>query len=101
MDIKYISLYLLRQFNKQKSMRLKFLIAFLFIGFYALNLSAQNISTEDLSQIKVSQLSDNQILEISKRFESSGISEDQAIQLLQERGMDPTEAEALKQRMAE
>ena len=94
-------MFLLRQFNKQKSMRLKFLIAFLFIGFYALNLSAQNISTEDLSKIKVSQLSDNQVLEISKRFESSGISEDQAIQLLQERGMDPTEADALKERMAE
>lgn len=101
MDIKYISLSQLRQFNKQKSMRLKLLIAFLFIGFYALNLSAQTISTGDLSQIKVSQLSDNQILEISKRFESSGISEDQAIQLLQERGMDLAEAEALKQRMAE
>lgn len=82
-------------------MRLKFLIIFLFIGFYALNLSAQNISTEDLSKIKVSQLSDNQVLEISKRFESSGISEDQAIQLLQERGMDPAEAELLKQKMAE
>ncbi len=82
-------------------MRLKFLIAFLFIGFYALNLSAQNISTEDLSKIKVSQLSDSQILEISKRFESSGVSEEQAIQLLQQRGMDPVEAELLKQKIAE
>jgi protein involved in polysaccharide export with SLBB domain len=101
MYIKYISLRQLRQLNKQKPMRLKFLIAFLFIGFYAFNLSAQNISTEDLSKIKVSQLSDNQILEISKRFEASGMSEDQAIQLLQERGMDPTEATLLKEKMAE
>lgn len=83
-------------------MRLKLLIALILFSFTpVLGIYAQTISTQDLSKIRVSQLSDEQILEIAKRFEDSGISEEQGIMLLQERGMDANEAELLKQRMSE
>lgn len=61
----------------------------------------QSISIQDLSQIRVAELSDKQIIEISDKFENSGLSEDQALLLIQERGMPREEAELLKRRMSE
>lgn len=64
-------------------------------------LSAQTISTDNLSKVRVEQLSDAQILEISKRFEASGISEAEAIKILVAKGMDPAEVDKYKERLAE
>ncbi|RZJ99249.1 MAG: capsule biosynthesis protein, partial [Flavobacterium sp.] len=59
------------------------------------------ISTDNLSKVRVEQLSDAQILEISKRFEASGISEAEAIKILVAKGMDPAEVDKYKERLAE
>lgn len=84
-------------------MRLKniFCALILFAVLPLAKLSAQTISTDNLSKVKVEQLSDAQILEISKRFESSGISEAEAIKILVARGMDPAEVDKYKERLAE
>ncbi|RNL56919.1 SLBB domain-containing protein [Pedobacter jejuensis] len=82
-------------------MRFKYIFCALLFGFSLLftNLSAQTISTDNLSKVKVEQLSDAQILEISKRFEASGISEADAIKLLTAKGMDPAEVDKYKERL--
>ncbi|MFC4213099.1 SLBB domain-containing protein [Pedobacter lithocola] len=82
-------------------MRFKYIFCALLFGFSLLftNLSAQTISTDNLSKVKVEQLSDAQILEISKRFEESGISEADAIKLLTAKGMDPAEVDKYKERL--
>ncbi|WP_316763018.1 SLBB domain-containing protein [Pedobacter aquatilis] len=83
-------------------MRFKFILCALFICllFPLAKVSAQ-ISTDNLSKVKVDQLSDAQILEISRRFESSGMSEADAIKLLTAKGMDPAEVDKYKERLAQ
>ena len=84
-------------------MRLKHIFCVLLIALFvpSKRLLAQAISTDNLSKVKVEKLSDAQILEISKRFESSGISEADAIKILVSRGMDPTEVDKYKERLAQ
>ncbi|KQS37811.1 SLBB domain-containing protein [Pedobacter sp. Leaf194] len=84
-------------------MRLKYIFCVLLIAFIlpSKRLLAQAISTDNLSKVKVEQLSDAQILEISKRFESSGISEADAIKILVSKGMDPAEVDKYKERLAQ
>src|SRR4051794_24502914 len=82
-------------------MRLKLYIPLFILCFFSLTLSAQSISAQDLSQINVAELSDSQIAEISAQFEARGVSEEQGLQLLQERGMPAAEAELLKKRLEE
>jgi protein involved in polysaccharide export with SLBB domain len=81
-------------------MRFKFIFCALLVGFLISfsNLFAQTIPT-DLSKVKIEQLSDAQILEISKRFESSGLSEGDVIKMLVARGMDPAEVDKYKERL--
>jgi len=82
-------------------MRLKYFIcAFLFVFFLLVTSLFAQISADNLSKVRVEQLSDAQILEISKRFEASGISEADAIKLLTARGMDPAEVDKYKERLA-
>lgn len=82
-------------------MRLKYFIcAFLFVFFLSVTSLFAQISADNLSKVRVEQLSDAQILEISKRFEASGISEADAIKLLTARGMDPAEVDKYKERLA-
>ena len=83
-------------------MRLKFIYcAFLLVMLFSTTPLFAQISVDNLSKVRVEQLSDAQILEISKRFESSGISEADAIKLLVARGMDPGEVDKYKERLAE
>lgn len=82
-------------------MRLKYFIcAFLFVFILSVTSLFAQISADNLSKVRVEQLSDAQILEISKRFEASGISEADAIKLLTARGMDPAEVDKYKERLA-
>ncbi|WP_162237769.1 SLBB domain-containing protein [Pedobacter sp. Leaf41] len=82
-------------------MRLKFIYcAFLLVMLLATTSLFAQISVDNLSKVRVEQLSDAQILEISKRFEASGISEADAIKLLVARGMDPAEVDKYKERLA-
>lgn len=83
-------------------MRFKFIFCALFLGLLISfsNLIAQTMPA-DISKIKVEQLSDAQILEISKKFESSGLSEADAIKLLVAKGMDPAEVDKYKERLEE
>lgn len=81
-------------------MRLKLYFPLFILCFLSLRLVAQSIP-QDISQIKVAELSESQIAEISAQFEARGVSEEQGIQLLQERGMPLAEAELLKKRMNE
>jgi len=84
-------------------MRLNIIVAFLFIGFFIPTsfVAAQNISSQDLSKVKVSDLSDEQVMEIRNKYESAGLSEEQAIQLMVERGLPPEEGKLLQQRLSE
>jgi protein involved in polysaccharide export with SLBB domain len=86
---------------KIQFMRLKFIYcAFLLVMLLATTSLFAQISVDNLSKVRVEQLSDAQILEISKRFEASGISEADAIKLLVARGMDPAEVDKYKERLA-
>lgn len=81
-------------------MRLSIRIVLLFLCLISFRLSAQTIPT-DLSKVDVEQLTDDQILEISKRFETSGIPEEEGLLLLQQRGLTAEDAALLKTRMTE
>jgi hypothetical protein len=61
---------------------------------------AQEVSMSDIQNIKVSQLSDEQVIEAWKKLQDSGISEQDAYKLLAQKGMPPTEIEALKDRVS-
>ncbi|RZK15314.1 MAG: capsule biosynthesis protein, partial [Pedobacter sp.] len=82
-------------------MRLKYIYcAFILVMLLTSTSLFAQISVDNLSKVRVEQLSDAQILEISKRFEASGISEADAIKLLTARGMDPAEVDKYKERLA-
>ena len=84
-------------------MRFKIILFILLTGLSlsTINGSAQTISTDNISKVKVDQLSDQQILAIWAKFEASGLSEDDAMKMLIDRGLDPTEADKFKKRLAE
>lgn len=83
-------------------MRSNFLLLLFFTGFlfFAHHVSAQTISVDNLQKLKVNQLSDQQILEVWKRFQASGLSEADAMRILAQRGLPATEAEEFKRRLA-
>ena len=85
-------------------MRIKFIILISLMGCIFLNtkpLSAQTLSLENIQNIKISQLSDQQILDIWQKFQTSGMSEEIAYQQLKQRGLPSGEIDAFKKRLAE
>ncbi len=83
-------------------MRNKFI---LYILFSILVLSfrdarAQAVSMDNLQNLKVSQLTDAQITEAWKKMQESGIPEQEAYKMMQQRGMDPIEVDLFKQRVS-
>ncbi|MDB5132373.1 MAG: capsule biosynthesis protein, partial [Mucilaginibacter sp.] len=75
-----------------------FSLLFLFICISCGILSAQSLSS-DLSNTRVSELSDNQIKQILQQASNSGFSDDQIIQAAQSRGLSPSEAQILRNRI--
>lgn len=85
-------------------MRIKYIILISLLGFMFLNkepLSAQTLSLENIQNIRISQLSDQQILAIWQKFQTSGMSEEIAYQQLMQKGLPATEIEAFKKRLSE
>ncbi len=58
-----------------------------------------SFSFSNIQNVKVSQLSDDQITQAWKKLQDSGISEEDAYKLLQQKGMDPIEVDLLKKRV--
>jgi protein involved in polysaccharide export with SLBB domain len=80
-------------------MRIKQLLYILFLG---LTISVQQSMAQgmsDLKNMKVSQATDDQITQAWKRFQDSGLSEQDAYKLMIKNGVAPEEAEAFKQRV--
>jgi protein involved in polysaccharide export with SLBB domain len=75
-----------------------FSLLFLFICISCGILSAQSLSS-DLSNTRVSELSDSQIKQILQQASSSGFSDDQIIQAAQSKGLSPSEAQILRNRI--
>jgi len=82
-------------------MRIKYLfyIFFIVLTFLSKRSIAQSMSMADLPNIKVSQLTDEQITQAWKKLQDSGISEQDAYKLLQQKGMPAGEVEELKNRV--
>jgi protein involved in polysaccharide export with SLBB domain len=82
-------------------MHIKYL---LYILFFTLLLAAKQSIAQDISTInpqnfKVSQLSDEQVTQYWKKFEDSGISEDEAYKILLKKGVTPQQVQELKDRV--
>lgn len=82
-------------------MRIKYLICIFFIALitFSKRSVAQEVSMSNIQNVKVSQLSDEQITQAWKKLQDSGISEQDAYKILVQKGMPPTEVEALKDRV--
>jgi protein involved in polysaccharide export with SLBB domain len=61
---------------------------------------AQEISMSNIQKVKVAQLSDEQITQVWNKLKESGVSEEEAYKLMQQRGMDPIEVDIFKKRVA-
>ncbi len=81
-------------------MRLKIILSFLFLGFLFLSTSQAQISNVDLTKIRSENISDAQLLEMYKQYEGQ-FSESEAISLLIQRGLDPSEAQLLSKRLTD
>jgi protein involved in polysaccharide export with SLBB domain len=82
-------------------MRIKFL-SVLFIALLSLTYhesKAQAISMSNIQNVKVSQLSDEQITEIWKKLEESGVPEKEAYKLIEQKGLPAAEVEEFKNRV--
>ncbi|RRN77227.1 capsule biosynthesis protein, partial [Pseudoxanthomonas sp. SGD-10] len=62
-------------------------------------LKAQNVTGQNFSNIRVDELSDDQIRQIIKQVESSGLPESQLEQMAMARGMQPSEIRKLRTRV--
>ena len=85
-------------------MHLRYIIISLVLSISLLkvqNSTAQTISLDNLQNQKVSQLSDQQILALWQRLQSSGVSEEVAYQQLLQRGLPQVEIEAFKKRITQ
>jgi len=85
-------------------MHLRYLIFTLVLSISLLKVQhsvAQTISLDNLQNQKVSQLSDQQILTLWQRLQSSGVSEEVAYQQLLQRGLPQVEIEAFKKRITQ
>ncbi|MDB5112403.1 MAG: hypothetical protein JWR67_3517 [Mucilaginibacter sp.] len=82
-------------------MRIKYLLYILLSSLiiFSKQAAAQGMSMSDIPNIKVSELSDDQITQAWKKIQASGISEQDAYKMLIQKGMPPTEVEALKNRV--
>lgn len=83
-------------------MRIKYLFCILFLAFITLSTQhsvAQEISADKLRSIKISQLTDDDIMTYWSKAQSSGMSEKEIYAALLQKGMPPSEVEALKQRV--
>ena len=63
------------------------------------SLQAQEISMSNIQNVKVGQLSDAQITQVWTKLKESGIPEQEAYKLMQQKGMDPIEVDLFKQRV--
>ncbi|MXV51721.1 capsule biosynthesis protein [Pedobacter sp. HMF7647] len=100
MVYKLNKLYLHATIVKSNRMHLKSICySLIFFFFITTNCYSQTLSSQNIQQVKVSQLSDQQVLQIWKQFEASGMSEAQATQILQQKGLPATEIDAFKQRL--
>jgi protein involved in polysaccharide export with SLBB domain len=82
-------------------MRFKYLLYILLFSLiiHSKQVFAQNISMSNIQNVKVSQLSDEQITEVWKKLQDSGVSEQEAYKLIQQRGLPPGEVQAFKDRV--
>ena len=73
----------------------------LFLLFVAIEVNAQSqsMSLDRLQSIKVNELSDQQITQAWNKIQELGVTEQEAYNLLEERGMDPIEVNLFKQRI--
>lgn len=62
-------------------------------------LQAQDVSMSDIQNVKIGQLSDAQITQIWNKLKESGVPEQEAYKMMQQRGMDPIEVDLFKQRV--
>jgi protein involved in polysaccharide export with SLBB domain len=82
-------------------MRIKYVLFILFIlltGTYQQS-NAQSFSLSNIQNVKVSQLSDDQITELWKKIQDSGLSEDQAYKLMAQKGLPEDQVQAFKDRV--
>lgn len=80
--------------------RFLFLTLFTFFGFTALQSSAQQaISMSNIQNVKVSTLSDEQITQAWKKLQESGVPEDQAYKMMEQKGLPAAEVEEFKNRV--
>ncbi|MBD3747871.1 MAG: SLBB domain-containing protein [Sphingobacteriales bacterium] len=76
------------------------IILLLIFSFLSVALKAQNISIADVQNTKVDDLTDDQIMIIYQKLQSSGISESTAYSILEQKGMPTAEVEKLKLRIS-
>lgn len=69
------------------------------ILFTSVVVHAQTISADNIRNLKISQLSDDQVKQVWMQFQQSGMTQDQALQALQAKGLPATEIEILKKRL--
>lgn len=83
-------------------MRLRIAIFILLIGLVLPSTitHAQTIPA-DISKIKANQLSDAQITEYFKRFQATGLSQEEGLRYLVQQGLDPAEAENFRKRLTD
>ncbi len=82
-------------------MRIKYVLFILLILLTATyqQSNAQSFSLSNIQNVKVSQLSDDQITELWKKIQDSGLSEDQAYKLMAQKGLPEDQVEAFKDRV--
>ena len=82
-------------------MRYKYILYIIFgLLISAFQLRAQTLSIENIQTIKVDDLSDDQILLLYQKLLSSGLTEETAFQMMQQKGLPAIEVEKLKKRIA-
>lgn len=82
-------------------MRYRLILLLIFsICLLSVSLKAQNISIADVQNTKIDDLTDDQIMLIYQKLQSSGISESTAYSILEQKGMPAAEVEKLKLRIS-
>ena len=62
-------------------------------------MATAQISMSNIQNVKISQLSDEQITQVWNKLKESGVPEQEAYKLMQERGMDPIEIDLFQKRV--
>jgi protein involved in polysaccharide export with SLBB domain len=82
-------------------MRYKYFLYIIFcLLISVIQLHAQTLSLENIQNVKVDDLSDDQILMLYQKLQSSGVSEENAYQMIQQKGLPSIEVDKLKKRIA-